>query len=151
MEEWQPIVDYPEYEVSNAGNVRRGEHVLKSGQNTGGYLIVKLCMNGKQSTKRVSRLVALAFIPNPENKLEVDHINRIKTDNRVENLRWTTRSENQINIPTRAEHRHIHISRHGHYQVLIRRNYKHVFCKTYDTLAEAIARRDGFLSGIKNE
>lgn len=58
-----------------------------------GYRIISV--NGKNV--RLARLVATAFIPNPNNLPEVDHINRIKTDDRVDNLRWVTRKENNNN------------------------------------------------------
>jgi hypothetical protein len=143
--EWRPIVDYPEYEVSNGGSVRRNGRVLKMSPNSCGYLHVKLWVNGIPKTTRVHRLVASAFIPNFDGKKDVDHINRIRTDNRVENLRWATRSENQINKPTRVEHRHIYRESSGSYQVQIRRNRVIVLRKTYPTLAEAITSRDTFL------
>ncbi len=65
-----------------------------------GYLIVSLQENkdfGKQKNYRVHRLVAMTYIPNPEGKEEVDHINKNKMDNRVENLRWVTSAENKAN------------------------------------------------------
>ena len=142
MEEWRPIVDYPEYEVRNGGNVRRGGRVLKPGYSIG-YLLVVLSSNNTQKTQLVHRLVASAFIPNPDNKPQVDHINRIRSDNRVENLRWATVSENQINTLTRAEHRNIRRQPNGSYLVRVKRNNgSNVFCKTYPTLAEAITSRD---------
>ena len=61
------------------------------------YKIVSYMDNGKQKNIAVHRLVAIAFIPNPENKPEVDHINVDRKDNRVENLRWATRKENMSN------------------------------------------------------
>lgn len=85
--------------VSNFGRVlvpKSGvhkEHITYGHEDKDGYLRVKY--QGK--VYLVHRLVAECFIPNPENKPEIDHINRNKQDNRVENLRWATRSDNSKN------------------------------------------------------
>lgn len=108
MELWKPIKGYEGlYEVSNMGNVKslpkmRGyikskEKIMKPFKNNNGYLLVSLSKNNKQKHFQVHRLVASAFILNKDNKSQVDHINRIRDDNRVENLRWVTASENGNN------------------------------------------------------
>ena len=105
MEEWKPIKDYEGlYEVSNLGRVkslnykRTGkEKILKNIECRNGYLAVSLTKLGKQKVFYIHKLVAEAFIPNPENKPCVDHINTIRTKNEVTNLRWVTYEENNNN------------------------------------------------------
>ena len=70
---------------------------LKTAINNG-YLIIKLTHNKEQKTKKLHRLIAENYIPNPDNKLFVDHKNRDRKDNRIENLRWVTSSENNLNM-----------------------------------------------------
>lgn len=70
------------------------KNILKPGKDRFWYLMVSLSKNWKWHTKKIHRLVAQSFIPNPDNKPQVNHINWIKSDNRAENLEWNTASEN---------------------------------------------------------
>lgn len=97
------------YQVSSEGRVRSlnyrstGEiKLMKQHKNNCGYLYVGLYVNGKQENFYVGRLVATAFIPNPDNLPEVNHINENKEDNRIENLEWCDRDYN-CNHGTRNE------------------------------------------------
>lgn len=92
------IKNFPEYWVSPDGRVwsfRKNKFLSPSIND--GYLQVVLKNDEGFKTVKVHRLVAEAYIPNPDNKPQVDHINRIRTDNRVENLRWATLIENASN------------------------------------------------------
>ena len=115
QEIWKPIKGYENlYEISNLGNVKslsrivKGirygksyeyfiqEKILKQNKDTKGYLLVKLNKDGVSTNKKVHRLVAESFLGDIYNK-EIDHINTIKTDNRLENLRIVTSKENSNN------------------------------------------------------
>jgi len=110
IELWKTIKDYEGYyEVSNMGNIRsidrvinhptkgaikRKGRILKSAPNGKGYLTVMLCKNGVDRTLVVHRIVANGWVKNTQNNPQVNHINGIKTDNRVENLEWCDNSYN---------------------------------------------------------
>ena len=91
------INDYP-YVIHPCGTVLRiwknKTKQVKHIKRQDGYMRIGLCKNGKLKFFFVHRVLSIAFIPNPENKREVDHINGIRDDNRLENLRWVTKKEN---------------------------------------------------------
>lgn len=94
---WLPVKGYENfYEVSNEGNVRnkKTKYVLTPKVNNAGYCAVKLCKLGTNRLLQVSRIVATAWIPNPDNLPEVDHLDRNPFNNRVDNLEWVSREEN---------------------------------------------------------
>jgi len=105
-EEWRDIEGLEGfYQVSSAGRVRsfnkaKGKDVkgkpriLYTKANNSGYLLVWTCLYGRKKALTIHRLVAKAFVSNPEGKEFVNHKNGVKTDNRVDNLEWCTRREN---------------------------------------------------------
>lgn len=100
---WRQIRNY-HYSVSNDGKVRNDLNgcLLKGWLNAYGYYMIDLSVNNKKVRFPLHRLIAEAFIPNPDNKPCIDHINTIRTDNRIDNLRWVTFKEN-INNPLTLE------------------------------------------------
>lgn len=105
---WKIIEEHPEYEVSSCGKVRcmvdrvcssapfkAGSYVAQIAGNTGYLRVAVRTSANKQKLYSVHRLVAIAFIPNLENKPQVNHIDGDKTNNSVENLEWVTAKENK--------------------------------------------------------
>lgn len=113
---WKDVIDFPNYQVSNFGNVKSKFRIVKrtNGRNylkkeklllqqlDNGYCRVNFFENGKIIHKLVHRLVAQAFIPNYNNLPEINHKDENKTNNRVENLEWCT-SKYNCNYGTRNE------------------------------------------------
>lgn len=119
-ERWKDVVGYEGlYQVSNFGRVKSfyngKEKILKPSIGNTGYLYINLCKNGKHYTKTVHRLIATTFISNTENKDYIDHINTDRTDNRVCNLRWVTRIENNNNSLTRKHNKESKQGDKGYY------------------------------------
>jgi hypothetical protein len=96
---WKTIDNYETYSVSSFGRVNNNNagKLLKGSKHLQGYLQVILCKNGERKSFLIHRLVAIAFIPNPENKEMVDHHDNNPSNNSLKNLRWATCSENMRN------------------------------------------------------
>ena len=160
-ETWKILEDYPAYEVSSLGKVRRNgcEFIPFLTRTSYAYIILDdtIAYNPSYTFNYVSkhpqmrfihRLVATTFIPNHENKKQVDHINRIRNDNRVENLRWATAKENNLNIGSRKKQKNIWRCFEG-WEVKFYGKYK--FNKFFKTLEEAIKCRDDYIKLKKNK
>ena len=93
VQEWKKIPKFPKYSASNDGQIRNDKtgRILKQHLATNGYMSLDI---GRRNPQYVHRLVAFAFVPNPENLPQIDHIDGDKLNNNVENLRWVTVSQN---------------------------------------------------------
>lgn len=120
--------------VSNLGRVYKtgtntSKHmsgILKCTKNNQGYVRIHVSINGKVYNKPVHRLVAEMFCSNPEHKPYVDHINAVRDDNRADNLRWVTSSENNMNL---------------HYKRALSKRIKRQLAERGDWMAEALKKR----------
>lgn len=139
-EQWKEIRDYEDYQVSNLGKVKSLKHgkekVLKP-TIINGYYHVGLSLNGKQKTKRVHKLVSIAFLNhNPySHNLVVDHINNIKTDNRLENLQVVTQ---KFNVNKSKNNKHLAwSSKINKWILLIRYKGKQIYLGYFDNEIQA--------------
>ena len=143
------IQNYPNYLIYDDGRVysKYYNRFLKPSKTSEGYYEVRLFKNKKSKHFTIHKLLGLHFIPNPDNKPCIDHINRKRTDNRLENLRWVTHSQNNSNVirPNRSNMRYIRTTKSNTYRIGIKRNklYYSICVKTKE---EAIKQRDLMLS-----
>ena len=132
------IKDFEDYQITDDGRVwskKTNRWMILQTNKQNRYSYVGLCKNGKRHLKSVHRLVAEAFIPNPENKPEIDHINRDRSLNVVTNLRWCTRLENMNNENSIRQMKESHSGeRHQNWG-------KHLSEKTRSKIAEAQSKK----------
>lgn len=142
LEVWKKIKGAEfDYLVSNKGRVKSikfgKEKIITPSKVGAGYLALNICVEGKIKRKYIHRLVAEAFIPNPEKKPQVNHIDEVKTNNEVSNLEWLTSKEN-INHGTLSKRKSTKVFQLTKENVLV---------KKWDSIKEAT--KQGFTnSGI---
>ena len=151
-EEFKKIDDYDNYEISNLGNFRNTDtnRNLKPGKNNRGYLYVNLYKDGIHKNFYIHRLVALYFIPNPENLPCIDHIDRNKTNNSITNLRWISSSNNNRNRPkfknSLSKYMGVCFDKaRGKYRAQIQINNKNKYIGLYETEEDAGRAFDNFV------
>lgn len=125
MERWATIKECSNYEISNLGHVRnkKTKRLIKPSKNQDGYQVICLMKDKRKTMFAVARLVGIYFVPKRKGAKEINHKNLIRSDNRMINLEWTTRKDNNIYS-------------NGIKTILI--NEKRAWCtRTYTTLKEA--------------
>jgi hypothetical protein len=156
METWVEIEDFPNYEVSDFGNVRNSNTglILKPRPivKTDNYTCYDVCLyNDTRSLgfhHKIHRLVANAFIPKVDGKPEIDHIDRNPANNNVNNLRWSNRSDNSFNTNTRSDNalneKNIYQTKQRPHLFYVKKTgYK---AKSFKTLEEAVIARDALIT-----
>ena len=142
-EEWKKIEGFSSYFVSTSGRVKNKHgNILTGSRRPDGYISFILSIESKVYRRLLHRLVALAFIPNPEGKAYIDHINQDKLDNSISNLRWATHSENMLN---RKKEHPDYITKEVRFRVRVKGFPE----KRFLTEEEAITYRDKLLAQIK--
>ena len=152
-EEWKDIEGFEGfYQVSNKGRVKSlsrisdtrkktmfVDRILKQSPDGKGYMMVWLYKGSKRYTKKVHRLVAKAFIPNPQQKPQIDHIDTIRINNSVENLRWVTPSENCLNpISLQRNIAHVKGGRNGYARRVFQYSLSNEFIQEWECINDAI-------------
>jgi len=101
LEKWMPVHNFSNYKISSFGvtiNVKTGKVIKPIKSN--GYLLIKFYRDGKRSTRHLHRVLAIHFIPNPDNKPFINHKDGNRSNNCLENLEWCTQKENVIHYHT---------------------------------------------------
>ena len=154
---FSPIPGYDDYFINRDGVVlsKKGvkDRIIKCNDDGHGYNQIGLYKNKKRKCCKVHRLVGLTFIPNPNNYPDIDHIDRNKKNNCVENLRWCDVEMNNVNKPKRKDNttgfKNICFDKvKKKYVVYIKRNYNYITHKFFNTIEEAILHRNAVLDEL---
>jgi len=148
------IPNFPNYLIYRDGrvwNIKRGIFMKTCLRR--GYEAICLSQNKKNKCMSLHRLLAIIYIPNPDNKPCVDHIDRNRQNNNLDNLRWATYKENTLNrkITGKIKHRYITLTTYNRYQIAITRHNKTLFCKSNKNwnLEQAVNARNIVLKFLK--
>ena len=142
---WKDIIDYTGlYQVSNFGRIKslKKEKIMKQRKDKDGYLLIDLHKNSKKKTFKVHRLVAQAFIPNPNNLLQINHIDEIKQNNSVNNLEWCSQKYN-VNYGSCIKK-----SSEKHNKKILKCDLNGNPIKQYNSITEASNENKCFISNI---
>jgi len=147
------IEGYENYLIFEDGRVfsKKRNKFLKATPNSRGYLRLNLCKDGKLKLFQIHRLIALHYIPNPNNYEEVDHLDRNRQNNSIDNLRWVDRSMNQQNtgvrITNKLKIKNISPHENGYrFQKIV--NGK-IHTKKFKTLEDAIKYKEEYLNQLE--
>ena len=144
--EWRTVKEYSNYEVNQFGEIRhkKRKQILKPRRNNGGYLYVNFKINGKNTNFAIHRIVANAFIPNPNGYIEVNHKDYDRTNNSVSNLEWVTSSQNKRHAYLKLENK---TSRGKAVEQYSKNND---YIKTYDSVSAAADAMGCCIAAISN-
>ena len=144
--EWREVKEYSNYEVNQLGEIRhkKRQKILKPRDNNGGYQYVNFKINGKNTNFAVHRIVANAFIPNPNGYTEVNHKDYNKKNNCVDNLEWVSSSQNKQHFYLKQENKKTRGKAVNQY------TKEGIFLKTFDSVSDAAKELGCCVAAISN-
>ncbi|MDD7754502.1 MAG: NUMOD4 domain-containing protein [Clostridiales bacterium] len=144
--EWREVKEYSNYEVNQLGEIRhkKRQKILKPRDNNGGYQYVNFKINGKNTNFAVHRIVANAFIPNPNGYTEVNHKDYNKKNNCVDNLEWVSSSQNKQHSYLKQENKKSRGKAVNQY------TKGGIFLKTFDSVSDAAKELGCCVAAISN-
>ena len=144
--EWREVKEYSNYEVNQLGEIRhkKRQKILKPRDNNGGYQYVNFKINGKNTNFAVHRIVANAFIPNPNGYTEVNHKDYNKKNNCVDNLEWVSSSQNKQHSYLKQE------NKKSRGKAINQYTKEGIFLKTFDSVSDAAKELGCCVAAISN-
>lgn len=150
METWKILSDYPNYSVSNLGNIKNNKKntIIKPSIHKSGYLVVQLFKEGKRKCSTIHRLISQEFLENFDKTKYIDHIDRDKTNNNISNLRMVTPTQNCLNrgIWGKSKYKGCYFNeKRGDWRCQIRVNKKCISLGCFRTELECALRYNNYI------